>query len=130
MNRRGLLAFGAQTPPKVYNNTSLHVCVCARFHGGGQAAFFGQMGAVRELLDSTANPNMQDAEGCTPVFLAAQEGHEEVCCVAWVGWCVCVLGLRVPSCLTRRFVGARVGLVRSTARVACGHGEVHGASGY
>ena len=49
------------------------------------------MGAVRELLDSTANPNMQDAEGCTPVFLAAQEGHEEVCCVAW-GWMVCVGG--------------------------------------
>ncbi|CAN0062930.1 unnamed protein product, partial [Hapterophycus canaliculatus] len=43
-----------------------------------QAAFFGQMGAVRELLESLANPNAQDAEGCTPVFLAAQEGHEEV----------------------------------------------------
>lgn len=43
-----------------------------------QAAFFGQMGAVRELLQAIANPNAQDAEGCTPVFLAAQEGHEEV----------------------------------------------------
>lgn len=43
-----------------------------------QAAFFGQMGAVRELLESIANPNAQDAEGCTPVFLASQEGHEEV----------------------------------------------------
>ena len=36
------------------------------------------MGAVRELLEAMANPNAQDAEGCTPVFLAAQEGHEEV----------------------------------------------------
>ena len=43
-----------------------------------QAAFFGQMGAVRELLEAVADPNAQDAEGCTPVFLAAQEGHEEV----------------------------------------------------
>lgn len=36
------------------------------------------MGAVRELLEAVADPNAQDAEGCTPVFLAAQEGHEEV----------------------------------------------------
>lgn len=43
-----------------------------------QAAFFGQMGAVRELLEAVADPNAQDAEGCTPIFLAAQEGHEEV----------------------------------------------------
>lgn len=72
-------------PSRVRSDARPLSCVCmsaclgVRVLGGRQAAFFGQMGAVRELLDSTANPNMQDAEGCTPVFLAAQEGHEEVC---------------------------------------------------
>lgn len=42
-----------------------------------QASFFGQTGAVRALLHGVANPNAQDTEGCTPIFLAAQEGHEE-----------------------------------------------------
>lgn len=42
---------------------------CLLDFGVKQAAFFGQIGAVKELLEAVANPNAQDAEGCTPIFL-------------------------------------------------------------
>lgn len=42
------------------------------------AAYFGEQGSARELLDLGADVNAADSKGDTPLILAAREGHSDI----------------------------------------------------
>ena len=44
------------------------------------AARYNRVSAVLELVDSAASVDVQDESGCTPLMLAAAEGHLQVLC--------------------------------------------------
>ena len=55
-------------PTKYYRETPIH-----------RAALFGYTEIVKILAPLTDNPNAQNYNGDTPYFLAARNGHLEIC---------------------------------------------------